>query len=214
MRIQPFTLGPYGTGTYIVYEYSGKECVMIDAPFPIDRALDFIRNNSLDLKAVLLTHAHFDHIFGLAEIRKEYPELPVYLENHDMKYIQDGYSATISLLESFDRLFLSRYASGTIAGMPDDLTSYGETAGPLSVIRTPGHTEGSVSLYSESEGVLFSGDTLFQGSAGRTDLGGDSAKLLTSLKKLAALPDDTLVLPGHGGTTYIGNEKKYNPYMR
>ncbi len=214
MRIQQFTAGPYGTDCYCVYEYNGNGCLLIDAPYPMDRMLSFISGHGLTPEAVLLTHGHFDHIFGLSAVRSAYPELPVLIGEEDLSFIQDGYRETVNLLSSFDPLFLSRYASAAIDGMPDDLTPYGETAGPFTVIRTPGHTAGSVSLYSKEDKAVFTGDTLFKGSVGRTDIGGDAQSLLESVRKLRALPDDTLVFPGHGMMTDIGTEKASNPYMR
>ncbi len=213
MRIQPFTLGPYGTNSYIVYGYSGNECVIIDAPFPMERALDFIAGNSLSPRAVLLTHGHFDHVFGLGEIRSAYPSVPVYISRDDMDYLEDGSRKNLELLRLIDPFYLSRFVPDEIS-MPCDAVPYGETAGPFDVMATPGHTPGSVSLYSESEEVLFSGDTLFRGSAGRTDIWGDSNALLSSLRRLSSLPESVTVLPGHGGTTSIGKERRDNPFMR
>ncbi len=213
MRIQPFVIGPYGTCCYAVYGYRGRECVLIDAPFPLDKPLSFIKENGLDLSAVLLTHGHFDHIFGLAEARSEFPDVPIFIGAEDMAFTADGYSATIGLLEAFDPFFLSRYASSALDGMPSDFTAYGDEAFPFSVIRTPGHTPGSVSLYSESESAVFTGDTLFMGSIGRSDLGGDSSELLESVRILGKLPPETLVFPGHGMSTDIGRELRSNPYL-
>ena len=214
MRIQPFVLGPYGTSCYTVYGYNGNECVFIDAPFPFSKALSFARSEGLSPKAVYLTHGHFDHIFGLGEIRKAFPEIPVYAGKEDLIFFENGYEKTLELLSSFDPLFLSRYAEPVIKEMPENVKAYGREASPFTVIPTPGHTPGSVSLYSETESILFSGDTLFAGSVGRTDLSGDSAALLQSLKKLKALPENTAVFPGHGMITKIGTEKTSNPYMR
>ena len=214
MRIQPFTAGPYGTCCYAVYEYDGNKCILIDAPYPLEKPLSFIKDHGLSLEAVYLTHGHVDHIFGLAEARREYPDLPVFIAAEDYGYVKDGYNGTIELLSSFDPFFYSRYASGLIADMPDDYKIYGESAGPFRVIRTPGHTEGSVSLYSENESVIFTGDTLFRGSVGRTDIGGDNEKLIESLRILKGLPEETLVFPGHGPMTNIGIEIASNPYMK
>ncbi len=213
MKIQPFVTGPYGTCTYVLYEYDGNACVIIDAPFPFEKPLSFIKDNSLKAEAVYLTHGHFDHIFGLAEIREEYPSIPIFIGKEDLGFVENGYEGTIKLLESFDPFFLSRYAFKVIPDMPEDFSTYSNTAGFFSVIKTPGHTAGSVSLYSKEEKILFTGDTLFQGSAGRTDIGGNQMALFRSLRELAALPSDTLVFPGHGMMTNIGTEISSNPYM-
>lgn len=214
MRIQPFAEGPYGTSCYAVYEYNGNECVIIDAPFPFRGPASFIKENGLAPAAVYLTHGHFDHIFGLAEARRLWPGIPIFIGQEDMRFIENGYRGTISLLKAADPLFLSRYAAPLIDEMPDDLSGYGESADPFTVIPTPGHTPGSVSLWSREEKVIFTGDTLFAGSVGRTDLGGSMHDLLESVRKLKELPPDTLVLPGHGPMTDIGTELSSNPYMR
>ena len=212
MRIQPFSIGPYGTISSVVYENS--RCVIIDAPFPSDGIVDFIRSNNLEPEAVYLTHAHYDHIFGLPEMLAEYPSLQVYLSSDDFIFTDDNYSYTMSLLKMADRYFLSEIAEKEIKRMPGKFIAYEDTAGSFSVLRTPGHTPGSVSLYSEKEKILFSGDTLFRGSIGRTDLGGSDEDTISSLRLLSRLPEDTVVIPGHGTATTIGEEKRNNPFMR
>ena len=224
MRIQPFSIGPYGTISSVVYENS--RCVIIDAPFPSDSIIDFIRSNNLEPEAVYLTHAHYDHIFGLPEMLAEYPSLQIYLSSDDFIFTDDDYSYTMSLLKMADRYFLSEIAEKEIERMPKKFIAYEDTAGSFSVIayedtagsfsvlRTPGHTPGSVSLYSEKEKILFSGDTLFRGSIGRTDLGGSDEDIISSLRLLSRLPEDTVVIPGHGTATTIGEEKRNNPFMR
>ncbi len=213
MRIQPFIVGPYGTCCYAVYGIDGNGCILIDAPYPLDKPLSFMKENGLVLSMVLLTHGHFDHMLGLAAAREAYPKVPFYLHENDWKYIKDGYKETVSLLSSFDPFFLSRYGSA-ITGMPEDALPYGTEAGPFRIIETPGHTAGSVCLVSDEEKAAFTGDTLFKGSVGRTDIGGDAAALASSISLLRALPDDMLVLPGHGPMSNIGTEKLSNPYMR
>ena len=212
MTIQPFQIGPYGTDCYVVYE--GNRCVLIDAPFPLAKVLSFINDNDLYPEAIYLTHGHFDHIFGLAEARRIYKNLPIFIGKEDLPLIENGYVNTIELLKGFDPLFLSRYASPIIGDMPSDFSIYGENAGSFRVIKTPGHTDGSVSLYSEEHKVVFTGDTLFYMSAGRTDLGGNQEKLFSSLRKLASLDPETKVFPGHGAMTAIGTETALNPYMK
>ena len=214
MRIQPFVIGPYGTCSYIVYDYDGKRCIFIDAPLPFGKPISFAEENGLVPEAVYLTHGHFDHIFGLAEIRREWPELPILIGKEDMTYIESGYRATVELLSSFDQFFLSRYAAAVLPDMPDNLSVYGTSTSLFEVIPTPGHTEGSVSLYSRKEGIIFTGDTLFKSGVGRTDIGGDQSKLISSLHYLSSLPPETLVFPGHGMTTDIGTETTSNPYLR
>ena len=132
-----------------------------------------------------------------------------------MGFIENGYSGTISLLQSADPLFLSRYAAPLIDEMPDDISAYGESAGPFTVIPTPGHTQGSVSLWSSDEKIIFTGDTLFAGSVGRTDFTtGSYPALVQSVKKLYALRGDYTVCPGHGEDTTLGEERAFNPYVK
>ena len=157
MRIQPFSIGPYGTISSVVYENS--RCVIIDAPFPSDSIVDFIRSNNLEPEAVYLTHAHYDHIFGLPEMLAEYPSLQIYLSSDDFIFTDDDYSYTMSLLKMADRYFLSEIAEKEIERMPGKFIAYEDTAGSFSVLRTPGHTPGSVSLYSEKEKILSSQET-------------------------------------------------------
>lgn len=213
MRIQPFATGPYGTDCYVAYEYDGKRCIVVDAPFPIVKVLAFIREQDLDPEAIFLTHGHFDHIFGLAEARKEYPSIPIFIGEEDMDYIRDGYRKTIELLSSFDPFFLSRYVQPVLSDMPEDFNAFGDMTGRFEIIKTPGHTNGSVSIYSKKENIVFTGDTLFRSSIGRTDIGGNQGDLLKSIRKLSALPNETLVFPGHGPMTDIGTEKAFNPYL-
>lgn len=209
MRIQPFSEGSYGTNTYIVYE--GQECILIDAPFPYEKPLSFLKENGLEPQAVLLTHGHFDHIFGLPAIRKAYPSVRIYLDAADMPFIVDNASRSRRMLSEMDPWSAS--AVSQCGEMPEDITAYGEECHGFRVLRTPGHTAGSVCLYSEKEGILFSGDTLFMSGTGRTDLGGSPADMRTSLKTLMSLPDRTMVLPGHGPLTTIEKERKGNPFL-
>ena len=129
-------------------------------------------------------------------------------------FIEDGYRRTLDLLSIHDPYFLTEIAKPLIASMPEIYADYESEVYPFTVLKTPGHTPGSVSLYSESESVVFSGDTLFKGSAGRCDLGGSEEALLQSLKSLMKLPDETLVIPGHGPMTDIRTERMSNPFCK
>ena len=207
MKIENFVLGPVGTNCYIVINEGTKECFLVDMAACPPELVNHIKNSGLTVKAVLLTHGHFDHIMGLDRFLEEFPA-PVYacaaekelLESpqlnsssgmlgqpytfHGAQYVKDG-----DLLE--------------IAGMK------------IQVIQTPGHTIGGCCYYIADEQTLFSGDTLFRASIGRTDLPtGSMGALVRSVKeKILVLPDETRVYPGHMEETTVGYEKKYNPFL-
>lgn len=168
-----------------------------------------IETKHLHLVRVLNTHAHFDHVFGLSYIYKEYGIKPQIAEDE-----RQTYDNALSQMKNFIGMDL-----------PLDLPPLGETFRhgdelkvgtiTLRVIATPGHTPGGVCFYSEADKVLFSGDSLFRHEIGRCDLpGGDSAALVSSLREhVLSLPDDVTVLPGHGNVTTVGEERQHNPYI-
>ena len=152
-------------------------------------------------KAILLTHAHFDHIGAIGELQKRYPGLPVYVHPEDAKIITHP-------LNNFPPDYPPVKLPANVTWDLDKLEG-------CTVIETPGHTPGGVCYYFADDKLLFSGDTLFNFSIGRTDLpGGDMATLMASLRKLEKLPEDTIVIPGHGGITSIGLEKSGNPFLQ
>ena len=206
MTVTGITAGIGSTDCYIADNGDGS-CYIIDAPDHLARLFAMIRERSLEPSGVLLTHAHYDHILGLGEIREEYPGIPVYLAREDEFFIRDGGKGNIQILGRYSPI------AERLADLPSDTVPYGNEIGPFSVLRTPGHTPGSVSLYCSSSGVLFSGDTLFAGSAGRWDLGGSYSDLIASLSIIRALPDDTRIFPGHGCCTTVRREKEENPYL-
>lgn len=210
MKIQPLVLGIGYTNSYIVYS-EDKDAYIIDAPDGTGAIVSFIAENGLRVKAILLTHGHYDHILGLPELKAAYPKASIYLDKNDSCFLQDGGKANLELL-SGDRAFLKHFEKA-FSALPNDYLNYEEKIGPFTVLRTPGHTMGSISLYSEDENVLFSGDTLFKYSVGRCDLGGNYSALLSSLEYLKTLPERTKVFPGHGEFTSIKEEKLHNPYL-
>ncbi len=205
IQYKTLPLGPLETNCYIVYDDVEKEALLIDPAWDyerIDKALDVL---GVTLKFVFLTHGHADHIGALQEVRN-HKEVPVYIGKGDVDLIANS------------RNNLSMFLGKEIViTSPEHIVTDGEVinfAGvPFKVIETPGHTPGGLCLY--GAGLLFAGDTLFRCSVGRTDFyGGDSHVLVSSIEeKLMKLPDDTVVLPGHGPATDIGYERRNNPFL-
>lgn len=168
-----------------------------------ERILALLAKKGLIPAAVLLTHAHFDHITGIAALQKAFPELPVYVHPADVPMFGHPFNQVPGEYSSI--------------GVPANLRDTAELAKELpgvEVLHTPGHTPGGVCYHFPAEKLLLSGDTLFAGSVGRTDFpGGSMARMMDSLRALMTLPEETLVIPGHGGFTTIGDEKRCNPYL-
>lgn len=196
MRITEKTSGMVMTNSYLLER--GDHTYLIDAPDGNEEMAELIKERG-KLDAILLTHGHFDHVMGLKNILSLFPATPVYLDKDDHEMLNKG---NIEFLTSFG-IPLSLY------DIPHDmnLLDYPEKIDGIKIIRTPGHTSGSVCLFLRDENILFSGDTLFSGGEGRTDLGGNYTSLIASLKTLCTLPGETKVLPGHGGYTTIKEEK-------
>lgn len=207
MKIEKFVLGPVSTNCYIVSNEETKECFLVDMADCPPELEGHIRKSGLSVKAVLLTHGHFDHIMGLDRFLAEFP-VPVYACAAEKELLGDA------RLNSSGGMFGHPYTfSGAEYVKDNDLL---QIAGmQIQVLQTPGHTVGGCCYYIPEEGVLFSGDTLFCESVGRTDLPtGSMGSLIRSIReKLLVLPDETKVYPGHMCWTTVGNEKKFNPFL-
>lgn len=207
MKIERFVLGPIGTNCYIARKDGSSDCFLVDmADCPAGFA-EHIKEEKLNVQAVLLTHGHFDHIMGLDRFLKEFP-VPVYICEEEKNLIQDPQlNSSVSMLGQPYAFTKASYLRDgqklEIAGMQ------------IQVILTPGHTAGGCCYYLPGEHVLFSGDTLFRASVGRTDLPtGSGSQLAHSVRdRLFLLPDDTKVYPGHMEETTIQYEKTYNPFV-
>ena len=212
IQIERFTCNMLGENCYVVSDET-NECVIIDCGALYDEEKsaisDHIETNSLKPVHLLVTHGHLDHNFGNALIFEKYglkPELSArdeHLINNLSKQAEQFYQMSLNIpTPPIGRLFENE----------GETVTFGSHR--FTVIETPGHSKGSVCFYCEQEQVIFTGDTLFQNSIGRTDLGGGSMmQIIQSLRILAQLPDQTRVFPGHGAATTIGQELAHNPYM-
>lgn len=204
ISITRFITGPIETNTYLVSN-DKKKCVIIDPASGCGEILQKIKKEALDTEAIVLTHSHFDHITGIPELTDALGDLPVYVHASEARYLADA-ELNGSLW------FGGRY---TFAGGTEELREGRQRIGDFEfdVLLVPGHTPGGCALCIGNNCLC--GDSLFAGSIGRSDLpGGDGPLLIVSIKKkLLALPDTTVVWPGHGNRTTIGREKKSNPFL-
>ena len=193
MRIHTVSGGLLGTNCYLVWEEGNDDCVAIDPGFSSGEILAVIRAQGKNLQAVLLTHGHFDHVGGARGLQ-EATGCKVYIHPADLGlpgYLTQG---EIPATDYYEKTL-------SIAGLN------------MQVLHTPGHTPGSVCLIAGDS--IFSGDTLFAGSCGRTDFpGGSWSQILASLLRLSKLEGDLQVLSGHGEASHLEAERKYNPYMK
>ena len=199
MDIQILQVGPIGTNCYLLCDETEKLCAVVDPGGDAARVAAAVVDTGCAPCAILLTHGHYDHTGGVAELRAKWPDVPVYL-NHRDQYEGDAY-----LQQLFPPVPGAKdYDEG------DTIQVGGLT---VDVMATPGHSEGSVTL--RCGDVLLCGDTLFAGSCGRTDFpGGSWEQMLASLARLAALPGNFKVFPGHGEATDLDAERIYNPCMK
>ena len=206
IEIKSMTLGMVATNCYLIINKETKEAILVD---PADNALrisNVIEENGCTLKAILLTHGHFDHIMALNDLKKKY-NVPVYAHEEEEDVLKQS------------SLNMSGMVGQIYTTQADIYVKDGEhlkLAGlDVIVLHTPGHTKGGACYYFPEEKVLMSGDTLFHCSIGRTDFPtGSMSQLVRSVKEqLFVLPDDVQVYPGHDSVTSIGYEKQYNPFF-
>ena len=198
MDIQILQVGPIGTNCYLLCDETEKLCAVVDPGGDAARVAAAVVDTGCAPCAILLTHGHYDHTGGVAELRAKWPDVPVYL-NHRDQYEGDAY---------LQQLF------PPVPGAKDydegDTVQVGGLT--VDVMATPGHSEGSVTL--RCGDVLLCGDTLFAGSCGRTDFpGGSVKKIMASLKRLGSLEGDLQVYPGHMETSTLDQERSWNPYL-
>lgn len=208
MKWTQIETAPIGMNTYIL-ENEKKECLVVDVGGSPDKIIEVIQSKKLHPIAIVLTHAHFDHIEGIDQFFDTYT-LPVYMSKKEEDWLTDGrlnsselfYSRTVGAFQPKDIRFL---ASG--------MTKIGSFM--FEVKQTPGHSPGGLSFYFEKEKVVVSGDALFKGSIGRTDLAyGDHKQLIRSIQnELLTLSNEVVILPGHGPISTIGFERNHNPFL-
>jgi len=205
-QIQPMTVGPLLSNCYIVWDEDVKQGVIIDPGDDADVILKSVKKLDIKIKYILATHGHFDHVGAVAQLRREL-DAEFLAHNGDFFFLEDGENAARRWGIDIER-----------PPKPDRFIEDGEKIKfgefEFEVLHTPGHSPGGISFLYDH--MVFCGDTLFQGGIGRTDFRqGSFEDLSKSIKtRLYTLPDDTIVYTGHGPITTIGNEKKYNAFVR
>ena len=206
LELQKCILGSVYTNCYFLKNKETGELIIIDPADHPEKIISKVNEMQGTPSGILLTHGHFDHILAADAVRSEYG-ISIYACEKEIRTLNDP------------AINLSSYHGQSAVLKPDvllkDLQVFELAGFSIQMIETPGHTEGSCCYYLKDEGVLFSGDTVFCGSVGRTDFpGGSTAEIVRSLHKLLdALPEDTEVYPGHDASTSIGYEKRYNPFV-
>src|SRR5579883_1074937 len=200
-------VGPLQCNCSVIGDETSREAIVIDPGDDIDDILALVAKHHLRVKQLVITHAHIDHVGGAMKL-KAATGAPILLNQND--------TALLKMLD-VQAAWLGMRTPGEVVIDQDAIDAGSVKAGNIggTIIHTPGHTEGSICLYFPQQQVLIAGDTLFAGSIGRTDLpGGSMKKILESLHThVMSLPDDTLVVPGHGQTTTIGEERETNPFV-
>lgn len=206
MKVERFLTGILSTNCYVAWNEQTKEAVIVDPAAYSKKLAEFLREEGLKPQAVLLTHGHFDHIMGIDGMREKF-QVPVYASEKEQEILQD---ARLNLSAAYGGGYT--FSDATCVRDGEEL----EIAGmKIKVIETPGHTAGGCCYYIAEEEALFSGDSLFCASIGRTDFPtGSSSQLVRAVRdKLLVLPEETMVYPGHMEETTIGYERKHNPFI-
>ena len=203
VKVNTLVLGPLQTNCYIVHEENASACVVVDPAHAPERILEYTRAQGLTIEAIFLTHGHFDHV-GAVEALREKTGCALWMHSGDYLRRKDPMNDYLYPLHDKDLGEIFFCDDGTV------IRAAGLT---FTVYATPGHSRGSVCYLADK--TLLSGDTLFAGGCGRTDLpGGSPDAIFVSLADLSELDGDIRVYPGHGESTTLAREKRYNPYMK
>ncbi|MDD4773883.1 MAG: MBL fold metallo-hydrolase [Eubacteriales bacterium] len=205
IKISTFILGDMQTNCYFLIDERSSETAVVDPAASADKIIRKINERNLKVKYIILTHAHFDHMMALEELR-DMLRVPVYVHEQDAPALLNP-----------EQSYMNSFGNSKVPGKPADLLlndgdtlSLGQSS--IKILHTPGHTKGSICLITEDN--IISGDTLFRGDIGRYDLyGGDFNQLKQSLQKIAALDGDYKIYPGHGSSTGLNTERKNNIYL-
>jgi glyoxylase-like metal-dependent hydrolase (beta-lactamase superfamily II) len=210
LNVKTFTLGPFATNCYLLWPEGEAHAWLIDAGFGPGPMIDFIRRNALVVDKLILTHAHIDHIHGVREVLAALQPRPkLFIHADEREWLTDP---VLNLSEDFGQ--------PTTTPPADVLLAHGDrlTLGTqeFSVIHLPGHSPGGIALHNPGAGMAISGDTIFKDSIGRTDLpGGDMPTLIESIRtRIYELPSGTVLYPGHGPSTTVGDERVGSPFVR
>ncbi len=206
MKVIPISVGTFQVNCYLAVSAT-QQALVIDPGDDAGIIAVTLRQNKLTVAAYLITHGHMDHVSGLAEMTRSFPA-PVAIHPLDEAWAFSHLNQALPYYDSPER-------PKKIERLLTDGQIFDDAGLHYEVLVTPGHSPGGVCFYFPSEKVIFTGDTLFMGTVGRTDLDGSDEKVMAkSLARLAKLPDDTVVYPGHGPQTTIGQEKRTNPFMQ
>ena len=201
MKFEKFVVPPLNNNAYLVWDEKTNEAIVIDPAQGSDKILEFAIEKNLNIRAIVNTHYHFDHVFENAKLRKK-TNAALMMHGKDIPYYEKDEMSEKMNKEKVEKTTVNAALRDT------DIIRFGEQE--LTVIHTPGHTEGSVCLYSNKDGIMFTGDTLFAGTYGRVDLpGSDQNKMKETLARLADFPTGTKVYPGHGNDTTIEAELEW-----
>ncbi|MGP1455397.1 MAG: MBL fold metallo-hydrolase [Treponema sp.] len=208
-RVRKYETGLLGTNTWLISDES-PTAIVIDPGGQSSSLVQDLKALYIDRIEIMLTHGHFDHTAGIPFLIEQFPDYALWIHKADTFYLGDG--SKMMHRKSFAQLHAEYLVDELKKDLPEPTgyLSENERINGFSILHTPGHTEGSVCLWREEDNILFSGDTLFFRSYGRTDLlGGNEMMIHQSLRKLfLTLPAETIVYPGHGASTTIGDEKR------